>query len=42
MNDLIRPSLYQSYHQAVLIDDNSKGINVLGTLLALFVSLQIS
>ena len=27
MNDLIRPSLYQSYHQAVLIDDNSKGIN---------------
>ena len=27
MNDLIRPSLYESYHQAVLIDDNSKGIN---------------
>ena len=27
MNDLIRPSLYQSYHQAVLIDDNSKGID---------------
>ena len=27
MNDLIRPSLYQSYHQAILIDDNSKGIN---------------
>ena len=27
MNDLIRPSLYQSYHQVVLIDDNSKGIN---------------
>ena len=27
MNDLIRPSLYQSYHQAVLIDDNSKGIS---------------
>ena len=27
MNDLIRPSLYQSYHQAVLIDDNSKGVN---------------
>tara|TARA_B110000008_G_scaffold65554_2_gene65941 strand:- start:782 stop:1972 length:1191 start_codon:yes stop_codon:yes gene_type:complete len=27
MNDLIRPSLYQSYHQAVLIDDNPKGIN---------------
>ena len=27
MNDLIRPSLYQSYHQAVLIDDNSKGTN---------------
>ena len=27
MNDLIRPSLYQSYHQAVLIDDKSKGIN---------------
>ena len=27
MNDLIRPSLYQSYHQAVLIEDNSKGIN---------------
>ena len=27
MNDLIRPSLYQSYHQAVLIDDNSKGIH---------------
>ena len=27
MNDLIRPSLYQSYHQAVLIDDNSKGFN---------------
>ena len=26
MNDLIRPSLYQSYHQAVLIDDHSKGI----------------
>ena len=27
MNDLIRPSLYQSYHQAVLIDDKPKGIN---------------
>jgi len=27
MNDLIRPSLYQSYHQAVLIDDNSKGVH---------------
>lgn len=27
MNDLIRPSLYESFHQAVLIDDNSIGIN---------------
>lgn len=27
MNDLIRPSLYDSYHQAVLIDNNSRGIN---------------
>ena len=27
MNDLIRPSLYDSFHQAVLIDDNSMGIN---------------
>ena len=26
MNDLIRPSLYDSFHQAILIDDNSKGI----------------
>jgi diaminopimelate decarboxylase len=26
MNDLIRPSLYESFHQAVLIDDNAKGI----------------
>jgi diaminopimelate decarboxylase len=27
MNDLIRPSLYESYHKAVLINNNSKGIN---------------
>ena len=27
MNDLIRPSLYESFHQAVLIDDNSKGLS---------------
>jgi len=26
MNDLIRPALYESYHKAVLIEDNSKGI----------------
>ena len=27
MNDLIRPSLYESFHQAVLIDDNSIGLS---------------
>ena len=27
MNDLIRPSLYESFHQAVLIDDNSMGLS---------------
>ena len=27
MNDLIRPSLYDAFHQAVLIDDNSMGVN---------------
>ena len=27
INDLIRPSLYESYHKAVLINNNSKGIN---------------
>ncbi|MDC1026986.1 diaminopimelate decarboxylase [Candidatus Thioglobus sp.] len=26
MNDLLRPALYGSYHQAVTIEDNSKGI----------------
>ena len=26
MNDLIRPALYESYHKAVLIEDNSNGI----------------
>ena len=26
MNDLIRPALYDSYHEAVLIEDNSKGV----------------
>jgi len=27
MNDLLRPALYGSYHQAVTIEDNSKGIS---------------
>ncbi len=27
MNDLIRPALYNSYHEAVTIEENSKGIN---------------
>ena len=27
MNDLQRPSLYGSYHQAIAVEDNSKGIN---------------
>ena len=27
MNDLLRPSLYGSYHQAIAVEDNSKGIN---------------
>jgi diaminopimelate decarboxylase len=27
MNDLIRPSLYESYHKAVLIDDNNEGVS---------------
>ena len=27
MNDLLRPSLYGSYHKAVAVEDNSKGIN---------------
>ena len=26
MNDLLRPSLYGSYHQAIAVEDNSKGI----------------
>ena len=32
MNDLLRPALYGSYHQAVKVIDNAKGINALWDL----------